>query len=646
MRSSIFNILAIGAVLAAGARVSVADDPAPTPNDPTAAPSGDLDPADAIFLDHSIVGHETIEIWDERPDKPFDRDTDLRLTGQELLERDAANLADALELIPDLYVRTAGRGGMQVDIRGARKGSTKILIDGVAVDDPYYGNFDLSSIPVTDIVQIRVSASPSSPIDGTGGPGGVIEVHTRDAVGARRLEGRVQGSSRRVGTASVTGRSMLGERFAVRASASGALGMRDFTVAMPSGDLKTLGEDKNDTTGALRLEYRDGDRRVAADVWAEQRSFLVPPGEDGQMAILSVDGEQAARAGIQADDTFGKLELQGHAYVHLLSRASTYYTDAALADVSNTEDLAAMRSGIGLLANRPLRKSMQLIASANLESEGADVTAMNGDVTGGRASTLAGAVGFQYEDGPWKLDTSAGVAVPIGLAGANPWPEAKAALSFHPRKTPVTLRATGARKGRVPTLRERFRLDVGNSALGPEQATFGEIAAEIAPDHRVGLQLAGYVRDTNGMVRFSADRGKLINLDELVIRGVDARIELHPTDLFFGGASWSFIDAYSPTSGTHPLDFLPTNRGTFWVGAHRGARVGGTARVQYVGSQIDRQNELPSYASAEISAYGRVADLTGSIKVGNVLDEQYMIRTGGVYGPGRFVELTLQGVWQ
>ncbi len=385
---------------------------------------------------------------------------------------------------------------------------------------------------------------------------------------------------------------------------------------------------------------------MAVDVWAEQRSFLVPPGEDGQMAILLIDGEHAARAGLQVDDKLGKLQLQGHAYVHLLGRDSIYYTDATLTDVSNTENLSAMRSGFGLLVNRPLRKSMQLVASANLDSEGADVTAMNGAVTGGRASTLAGAVGFQYEHGPWKLDSSAGVAVPIGISGANPWPEAKAALSYHPKKTPVTLRATGARKGRVPTLRERFRLDVGNSALGPEQATFGELAADIAPDRHVALQLAGYIRDTNGMVRFDADRGKLINLDQLVVRGVDARIEVRPTDLLFTGASWSFTDPYSPTTGTHPLDFLPMNRGTLWVGAHRGDRVGGTARVQYVGSQIDRQDELPSYTTAELSAYARIADLTGSVKVGNVLDDQYAIRTGGVYGPGRFVELSLQGVWK
>ena len=74
-------------------------------------------------------------------------------------------------------MRDAGRGGFNIDIRGARKGAVSVLIDGVLVTDPYYGTFDVSTIPITDIVQIRVSTTPQSPIDGPGGPGGVIEVH-------------------------------------------------------------------------------------------------------------------------------------------------------------------------------------------------------------------------------------------------------------------------------------------------------------------------------------------------------------------------------------------------------------------------------------------------------------------------------------
>src|SRR5829696_6579104 len=76
---------------------------------------------------------ETIEIFDERPDKPFDRDTEVRLTGEQLAARGAVDLGSALALLPDVTVRDAGRGGFNIDIRGARKGAVSILIDGVLV---------------------------------------------------------------------------------------------------------------------------------------------------------------------------------------------------------------------------------------------------------------------------------------------------------------------------------------------------------------------------------------------------------------------------------------------------------------------------------------------------------------------------------
>src|SRR5690349_25155812 len=80
---------------------------------------------------------EAIEIFDERPDKPFDRDTEVRLTGEELAARGAVDLKSALALLPDVTVRESGRGGFQVDIRGARKGEVPIVIAGVIVLDPW-----------------------------------------------------------------------------------------------------------------------------------------------------------------------------------------------------------------------------------------------------------------------------------------------------------------------------------------------------------------------------------------------------------------------------------------------------------------------------------------------------------------------------
>src|SRR5688572_282013 len=59
----------------------------------------------------SLAEAETIEVFDERPDKPFDRDTTVRLSGEQLAARGATDLGSALALLPDVTVRDVGRGG-------------------------------------------------------------------------------------------------------------------------------------------------------------------------------------------------------------------------------------------------------------------------------------------------------------------------------------------------------------------------------------------------------------------------------------------------------------------------------------------------------------------------------------------------------
>src|SRR4051812_20357521 len=117
MRRGLFVLLLLGGRARA--------DDAKTNTQPTAPLT------DEQLLEQSLA--ETVEIYDERPDKPFDRDTEVRLTGEQLAARGATDLASALALLPDVTVREAGRGGFNIDIRGGRKGEVAILIDGVPI---------------------------------------------------------------------------------------------------------------------------------------------------------------------------------------------------------------------------------------------------------------------------------------------------------------------------------------------------------------------------------------------------------------------------------------------------------------------------------------------------------------------------------
>src|SRR5689334_12657746 len=120
--------LLIGAALVSGlwGVEARAEEPAATggAGDGGVATTGELSDEDLLKL----ADQETIELFAERPDKPFDRDTEVRLTGEQLAARGAVDLGTALALLTDVSVRDAGRGGFNIDIRGARKGAVSIFI--------------------------------------------------------------------------------------------------------------------------------------------------------------------------------------------------------------------------------------------------------------------------------------------------------------------------------------------------------------------------------------------------------------------------------------------------------------------------------------------------------------------------------------
>lgn len=611
------------------------------PPAPAAPAPPDLDPAayadlsdDELIALAAASGEEVIVVWDERPDKPFDRDTQLRLTDGDLAGRGVSHLADALELVPEVTVRSVGRGGQQIDIRGSRKAAVRILVDGIPLEDPFYGTFDLTQIAITDIAQVRVATSPSSPIDGPGGPGGVIEVHTRDAVGDRLIVGRASGDTLPTAAAAATGRSSVAPAWGVRASVTGVLGMHDYTVG---GD--TLDEDEHFTGGAVRAEWRPPGqeaRRAVVDVAGHRRAYVVPPIDEDLAAITVIDGEEGARATAAYDDRVGEVQLalRGHGYLN--HRVATYYRDVTMTEETDHEDLRADRAGASALANRALGSTMQVIGAAHLISEGAVVTDAL-ETTRGR-STIAGvAAGWQLERGRWDVDAAAGAALPLDVA-ADPWPEGKLAASV--RAAPgLTLTTTLARKGRLPTLRERYQVG-GNEGLAPEQTTFAEAKAAWARG-AVALEAAGWARRQDGMIRRDPGSGVLENLDRVELVGVDARAEARPVERVALAAMWSWIDADDGMGG-EPLDFLPAHRVTAQAKVTPHPTVAATARLRWTDERIDKAVTLPAYAEVEAElVWTPTPRWLVSARGEDLLDERWLIHVG-IPSAGRTFMLAVQ----
>ena len=624
-----------------------ADQPPTAPNAEPSAPAA-LSDEDLLRMSQG----ETIQIYDERPDKPFDRDTEIRLTGEQLAARGATDLASALALLPDVAVRDAGRGGFNVDIRGQRKGEVSILIDGVLVTDPWYGTFDVSTIPITDIVQIRMSTTPLSPIDGPGGPGGVIEVLTRDAIGPQLVIARLTGDTLPTFGVTGTARAPLSDHTALRFSASDVIGGRQFDL--PAGTNAVLNEDRHAADFASRLEYRDGNARVALDGFVDDRHYVAEPSdEDPALGYLEIDRETTERFSLKADDKIGKTQVQGEAWYQHGYTLSRYFTDPELNNENALEDLRATRVGGMALVTRPIGKEARWAASFNLDHDSADVGALAGPPSHGDVTVMEGAVDGQYEHKTLRFDASVGAAIPIGV-GADPWPEAKLVGKWRPHYGPLELTATAARKGRVPSLRERFDLATGNPALGPEQAYFAEIRAVEHINDRLHVELAPFYRHTTGTIRTStdpADDMRLVNLGKLDYWGGDllGRVRVHP--LVELGGAYDYIVVRQEAQGTtpavdDPLDRLPHNRWEAWAQATPYRDVSALVRVTYFGESINQLVHVPGYTLLLATVTWQISPKYLLVLRGDDLLDARPETRAGYHSAGRTITAVFQAQWQ
>lgn len=114
------------------------------------------------------------------------------LDDEALTPRQAREIADILRDVPGLAVSGIA-GQTQVRIRGTEANHTLVLIDGIEVSDPFFGEFDFSTLAIDQAARIEVLRGQQSALYGSDAIGGVIHYITlsgREAPGFRlRAEG-------------------------------------------------------------------------------------------------------------------------------------------------------------------------------------------------------------------------------------------------------------------------------------------------------------------------------------------------------------------------------------------------------------------------------------------------------------------------
>lgn len=112
------------------------------------------------------------------------------LTGEHLRREGITTVADALREVPGLSLAQTGSygGATSLFVRGGESKFTKVLIDGVPVNDAG-GAFDFSSLTTDNIERIEIVRGPASVLYGSDAVAGVVQLFTR--AGAARPSGEL-----------------------------------------------------------------------------------------------------------------------------------------------------------------------------------------------------------------------------------------------------------------------------------------------------------------------------------------------------------------------------------------------------------------------------------------------------------------------
>ena len=124
----------------------------------------------------------SITVTADRLDQPVQETTDdvEIITSEEIEQRQFVTVLEALRDVTGLQVVQSGSPGKttSVFLRGAASTQTMVLIDGVEVNDPFFGGVDFSDFLTTGVDRIEVLKGPQSTLYGSDAMAGVINIIT------------------------------------------------------------------------------------------------------------------------------------------------------------------------------------------------------------------------------------------------------------------------------------------------------------------------------------------------------------------------------------------------------------------------------------------------------------------------------------
>lgn len=504
------------------------------------------------------------------------------LTEEEIAASGARWLPELLDGLPGIALaRNGGPGAVaSVFVRGTNSNHTLVLVDGVKVNSPTTGGYNLAHLAVEGIERVEVVRGPQSALYGSQALGGVIQVFTRRPGPGMHADLGLDGGSR--GTAGARGR------------VGGAAGATSWSLAASAWRSDGISAAAAERGATERDGYRnvtvDGslDRRLADDlsVAASVRALDADLDFDGFRFGFGPDDDDNATARTKELYAHAELRIAREGWRGTLRLADTELS-ASTADPDGSflldQDLRASirqldgeaeihRGDHTVLAGMEVRREQGRIESTTVF--GLDGFDENFVVAGGyahdrvqlgsRASVMAGA--------RWEHHSTFGDHATFRVA-------ASAAPGDH-----VSLHATIGSGFRAPSLNDLYFPGFSNPDLEPERSLGADVGVrwELAGS-RVRADLTAFHQRIDDLVSFGFLGPE--NLGRARTRGLEAQVS-YRTSRADGSVAYTLTDAEDRDTGALLLR-RPRHRGALRGRYALTERLGLYSELVLVGARDD-----------------------------------------------------------
>lgn len=532
------------------------------------------------------------------------------LTREDLERLGVLTIGEALAYVTDVHIRQqGGLGALSLpSIRGAAPNQVLVLIDGVPVNGPMTGVFDLSTISVAQVRRVEILKGPFSALYGSEGLGGVINIVT--AEGGSEFAARA-GSH---GTTSVAGRwTSSNAAVTIGADRFASSGFR------PNSDVASM-------TISGRLSWRHGNNSQVTLLVNHLRSELGVPGPTAfpspqarQEEVRTILSGRWAR-----DDPGGQWIVHGFYWT-----GGFRFTDPAFAVDSSIDSQVG-----GVVAQRVWRRSAGHLQTAGLEARSLALQ-HNGAV--GSQQAVIGAL-FVQDDRQISPRTllSMGLRYDVhSIFGTHVNPRLGV---VYLARDGLVFRAALGRTARGPTFSELFFTPFNNPGLRPESAWSADASVAWRPRPDLELTAGAFLTEATDLIRPDATFVPR-NVGRAGISGGSLGLAGQLTTRLSGSVTVSAVRAIDHSTGAQLLR-VP------WVTASAALHYRVTEHIsvsglsQIVGPRPDADPAtfatvlMPAYAVVHLRITGSAGAGRWQVGIDNVFEANYE-PIAGFPAPGR-----------